>query len=100
MAFLRLDRLINLYDGYRKTIRVDQLEVLMIQEGGEVCVVQSRCPHREFPLEKGSIKEGVITCPWHNMAFDLGTGVHLGGGCDSLKIYEPVFQGNLVGIIV
>lgn len=100
MAFLRLDRLINLHDGYRKTLRVDHLEVLMVQERGEVFVVQSRCPHREFPLEKGSVKEGVITCPWHNMAFDLGTGAQLGGVCDRLKVYEPVFQGNLVGIIV
>ena len=100
MAFLRLDRLINLHDGYRKILRVDHLEVLLIQEGGEVFVVQSRCPHREFPLEKGVIKEKVITCPWHNMEFDLGTGANLGGGCDRLKIYEPVFHGNLVGIIV
>lgn len=70
MAFLRLDRLINLHDGYRKTLRVDHLEVLMVQERGEVFVVQSRCPHREFPLEKGSVKEGVITCPgttWHSI---------------------------------
>ena len=42
-----------------------------MQEDGEVFVVQSRCPHREYPLDRGDISNGVITCPWHNMAFDL-----------------------------
>ena len=100
MPFLRLDKLINLYDGYRKTLKIDSFEVLLVQEDGEVFVVQSRCPHREYPLERGVISNGVITCPWHNMAFDLKTGNHRGGVCDRLRIYEPVFQDNLVGIVV
>ncbi|MDG1066416.1 MAG: Rieske 2Fe-2S domain-containing protein [Luminiphilus sp.] len=100
MPFLRLDRLINLHDGYRKTLKIDNFEVLVIQEHGEVFVVQSRCPHREYPLEKGLISGGVISCPWHNMAFDLRTGNHLGGVCGRMRVYEPVFQDNLVGILI
>ncbi len=53
MIFLRLERLINLHDGYRRTLRVDNIEVLVIQDCGEVFIVQSRCPHQEYPLEKG-----------------------------------------------
>ncbi|MDB2352373.1 Rieske 2Fe-2S domain-containing protein [Luminiphilus sp.] len=99
MRFLRLERLINLHDGYRRTLRVDHIEVLVIQDCGEIFIVQSRCPHQEYPLEKGSIANGSIACPWHHMTFDLKTGTHLGGGCDRLKIYEPVFQDNLLGIM-
>ena len=56
-------------------------------------------PIRNTPLKKASIANGAISCPWHHMTFDLKTGTHLGGGCDRLKIYEPVFQDNLLGIM-
>ncbi len=63
MIFLRLERLINLHDGYRRTLRVDNIEVLVIQDCGEVFIVQSRCPHQEYPLEKGAIANGSIVLP-------------------------------------
>ena len=50
MRFLALEKLINLHDGYRKTVKVDSLEVLIVQEAGEVFIVQSR-PHQGQHLE-------------------------------------------------
>lgn len=42
------------------------------------CVVSDRCPHLGLSLTKGPRKtvyaDGVITCPFHNSAFDVCSG--------------------------
>ena len=100
MRFLALEKLINLHDGYRKTVKIDSLEVLIVQEAGEVFVVQSRCPHQGQHLEQGLVQEGSIHCPWHHFVFDLATGVHQDGLCDALATYAPIFDGNVLGIMI
>ena len=100
MRFLALEKLINLHDGYRKTIKVDSLEVLLVQESGERFVIQSRCPHRGQALEKGDVANGSITCPWHQFTFDLMTGQHEDGLCEALSVFTPIYQDNLLGILI
>ncbi len=100
MRFLALEKLINLHDGYRQTIKVDSLEVVLIQEMGELFIIQSRCPHQGQNLETGIVSNGKIYCPWHNFAFDLATGQHAGGGCEPLSTYTPIFHDKLLGIMI
>ena len=100
MRFLPLEKLINLFDGYRKIVKVDSLEVLLIQDSGELYIVQSRCPHRGQHLEAGPVAAGKIQCPWHHFVFDLVTGAHEGGACEALTVHSPVFQDNLLGIMI
>ena len=99
MHFLPLEKLINLHDGYRRTIRIDALEVLLIQEAGQIHIIQSTCPHRGQRLEGGAVENSGIYCPWHNFGFELVSGAHVGGVCDKLKVYEPIYEQNVVGII-
>ena len=41
---------------------------------GEVYAVDNRCPHMGFPLDRGSVKDGILTCHWHHARFDLSSG--------------------------
>lgn len=41
---------------------------------GQLYAVDNRCPHMGFPLHRGSVKEGVLTCHWHHARFDLASG--------------------------
>ncbi len=100
MRFLPLEKLINLQDGYRRNIKIDQLDVLMLQEAGEVFIVNSRCPHQEHPLIDAEVIDGAILCPRHQFAFSLNNGAHVGGLCAALEIYSPVYEGSHVGILV
>ena len=43
-------------------------------ESGEVFAVDNRCPHMGFPLEKGTVRDGILTCHWHQARFDLRSG--------------------------
>ena len=40
----------------------------------EVYAVDNRCPHMGFPLDRGSVKDGILTCHWHHARFDLSSG--------------------------
>ena len=100
MRFLPLEKLINLTEGYRRTVKVDALEVLLIHESGQLYIIQSRCPHRGQSLEAGEIEGNTLYCPWHNFGFDLGNGAHEAGLCEGIKVYQPVYENNLVGILV
>ena len=41
---------------------------------GEICVLDGTCPHEGGPLGEGTVEDGHVVCPWHNIAFDLHTG--------------------------
>ena len=41
---------------------------------GKVHAVDNRCPHMGFPLDRGSVKDGILTCHWHHARFDLSSG--------------------------
>ncbi len=40
----------------------------------KVYAVDNRCPHMGFPLDRGSVRNGILTCHWHHARFDLKTG--------------------------
>ena len=98
MKFVALEKLINLHDGYRRRIKIDSLEVLLLQEGNEIHIVEGRCPHQAYPLDNADVHDGVLYCPIHGYGFSLVDGAHDGGICASLKLYRPIFEGNEVGI--
>ena len=48
--------------------------VLLVHEGGHVFALDNRCPHMGFPLDCGSIEDGILTCHWHHARFELASG--------------------------
>ncbi len=62
--------------GTRRTADVSGREILLVNDGGEIHALASRCPHMGARLDAGEIgAEGTIVCPRHHSAFDLETGV-------------------------
>jgi nitrite reductase/ring-hydroxylating ferredoxin subunit len=48
--------------------------ILVIYDRGRVFALDNRCPHMGFPLERGTIEDGILTCHWHHARFDLESG--------------------------
>jgi nitrite reductase/ring-hydroxylating ferredoxin subunit len=48
--------------------------LLVVYDQGRVHALDNRCPHLGFPLHKGSIQDGILTCHWHHARFDLASG--------------------------
>jgi nitrite reductase/ring-hydroxylating ferredoxin subunit len=40
----------------------------------KIYAVDNRCPHMGFPLNQGTVKDGILTCHWHHARFDLMNG--------------------------
>ena len=48
--------------------------IFLIHGGGQVVALDNRCPHLGFPLDRGSIEDGILTCHWHHARFALASG--------------------------
>jgi nitrite reductase/ring-hydroxylating ferredoxin subunit len=48
--------------------------ILVVHDRGRVSALDNRCPHMGFPLDLGSVEDGILTCHWHHARFDLASG--------------------------
>src|SRR5215471_19031078 len=58
--------------------------ILVIYDRGRVFALDNRCPHMGFPLERGSVEDGILTCHWHHARFDLAR--RRGGNARRLEV--------------
>ncbi|MBU0538854.1 MAG: hypothetical protein KKF24_11355, partial [Gammaproteobacteria bacterium] len=50
MRYYSLEKYINLFDGYRKVFKIDSHNLMLLQLDGSRYLIESNCPHREYPL--------------------------------------------------
>src|SRR5690349_24721173 len=48
--------------------------VLVLYNEGRILAFDNRCPHMGFPLDRGTVQDGILTCHWHHARFDLASG--------------------------
>ncbi|MCZ6680126.1 MAG: Rieske (2Fe-2S) protein [Candidatus Poribacteria bacterium] len=61
--------------------------IVVFYHDGEVYAVDNRCPHMGFPLNLGTIKDGILTCHWHHARFDLKSGCTFDPWADDVQSY-------------
>src|SRR3989440_8402293 len=59
----------------RLVVHLDGHTVALFLDGDAVHACDNRGPHMGFPLHRGTVKDGILTCHWHHAKFDLA------GGC-------------------
>ena len=52
----------------------DSCPLIVVYDSGNVYALDNRCPHLGFPLHRGSVEDGILTCHWHHARFDLASG--------------------------
>ncbi len=102
MPYIALEKLHNLYDGYRKPVRVAGHELLLLQEQGKVQLIKNACPHLGAPLTKASFINDCLHCPVHGIAFNVfsGQAVNSSACTQRLQFFSLVYEGNTLGIDV
>jgi nitrite reductase/ring-hydroxylating ferredoxin subunit len=72
--FVRACSLAELQAQDRLVLHGRHSPILLVYDGGRVFALDNRCPHMGFPLDRGSIEDGILTCHWHHARFDLASG--------------------------
>ena len=64
--------------------------------GGVVRAVENTCPHKQGPLADGLLSGENVTCPLHNLSFDLKTGMAVKEGDGQVRVYPAkVLEGRI-----
>ena len=62
----------------------------------EVFAVDNRCPHMGFPLDRGTVKDCILTCHWHHARFDLKTGGTFDQWADDVRPFPTKIEAGQV----
>jgi nitrite reductase/ring-hydroxylating ferredoxin subunit len=72
--------------------------VVLFHHEGEVYAVDNRCPHMGFPLSKGTVEDGMLTCDWHHARFELAEGDTLDIWADDVQTFPTEVRDESVYI--
>ena len=72
--FIRVASLAELKEKNCVVVRGDDRPIAVFYNDGNIHAVDNRCPHLGFPLHKGTVSDGILTCHWHHARFDLSSG--------------------------
>ncbi len=70
---------------------------LFTSEAG-LYAIDNRCPHMGFPLDKGTVRNGILTCHWHHARFDLASGGAFDLFADDVTAYPVTVEGDDVWV--
>src|SRR6266536_1399726 len=92
--WIRVATLTELQAEGRLTVPVKHNVVALFEHNGQVYAVDNRCPHMGFPLDKGTVNDGILTCHWHHARFDLCTGGTFDQFADELRRFPVDVEGD------
>jgi len=81
-------------------VALDGHTVALFAVGGEVRAVDNRCPHMGFPLHRGTLQDGILTCHWHHARFDLAGGGTFDQWADDLRAFPVEIRDGDVWVDV
>jgi nitrite reductase/ring-hydroxylating ferredoxin subunit len=64
----------NLQESGCLSMQIQNHIIAIFYHNSKVYAVDNRCPHMGFPLNQGTVKDGILTCHWHHARFDLNSG--------------------------
>lgn len=98
--FVRAVALSDLPEGGRKLIRHFDKRIALFRTTRGVYAVDNRCPHQGYALLQGDVKDGVLTCAWHNWKFALDQAGRCTFGGESVRSYPVELRDGAVWIDV
>src|ERR1700692_2782156 len=96
--YVRAAQLAELRSACCLPVLVEGHTLALFLHDNKPCAVDNRCPHLGFPLHRGSVKDGVLTCHWHHARFDLASGGTFDQWADDVRSYPVQIRGNEVWV--
>jgi nitrite reductase/ring-hydroxylating ferredoxin subunit len=74
--------------------------IAVFAHDGRFFAVDNRCPHMGFPLSRGTVRDGLLTCHWHHARFDLEGGGTLDPFADNMRSFPVELDGDSVFVVL
>jgi nitrite reductase/ring-hydroxylating ferredoxin subunit len=74
--------------GEAKAIKLGEgRSIALFNVDGRIYAADNQCPHMGYPLTRGVVRHGILTCDWHGRSFDLDGGGCFNHECDDLETF-------------
>ena len=99
--WIRVAGLSEIPPGEAKAVKLNQgRTIALFNVDGRIHATDNQCPHMGYPLTRGAIRHGILTCDWHGRSFDLEGGGCFNKECDDLQIFPVDVRDGAVWINV
>src|SRR5215210_1690215 len=95
---VRAARLAAVRAAGRISVRLAGRSLALLFHGGKVYAVDNRCPHMGFPLHRGTVQDGILTCHWHHARFDLESGGTFDQFADEARVFPVEIRDGEVWV--
>jgi nitrite reductase/ring-hydroxylating ferredoxin subunit len=96
--FVRAARLDDVRAAGRTSVRVAGHSLALFFHEGRVHALDNRCPHMGFPLHRGTLQDGILTCHWHHARFDLESGGTFDQFADEARVFPVEIRDGEVWV--
>lgn len=96
--YVKVAELKDVSEGTPKAVKVEGRSIALFQHEGNFYATDNQCPHMGYPLTRGRVRNGVLTCDWHGWSYDMKGGGCFTGGCDDLATFPVEVRGNEIYI--
>lgn len=79
-------------------IKVGDHPVVVFWHDDRPYAIEDRCPHLGFPLHRGTVEAGLVTCHWHHARFDLASGCTLDPFADDARAFDSAVEDGRVWV--
>lgn len=86
--------------GQCRAIKIEGKTVALFNVSGTFYAINNICPHEGGPLAKGNVKGHVVSCPWHDLQFDVRNGFGTDGGGYCVASYDVRVEADQVYVKV
>src|SRR5437016_3519093 len=86
--WIRVAACSEIQSGEAKAIKLGEgRSIALFNVDGRIYATDNQCPHMGYPLIRGAVRHGILTCDWHGRSFDLEGGGCFNHECDELQTF-------------
>src|SRR3990172_8600448 len=92
--YKRAARLTDVQAAGCHVVQLEGHTIALFARDGQIHAVDNRCPHMGFPLNRGTVHDGILTCHWHHARFDLASGGTFDPWADDVRSFPVQIRDN------
>ncbi len=94
--FVLVAKVEDVPDGKGKVVKAKGKQIALFRVKDAFYAINNVCPHQGASLAKGRLKRYVVSCPLHDLQFDIRSGFQTDGGGCGVAAYDVRVENGSV----